>query len=144
MSLLTSHSRKVTPLFSRSKTSLSKRKAKMLLRKFKINKQNPLFKPQLRSRVVLRARRRLLPSQLLKKRKLQARRLNLLMSERALTRLLNTLLTSHQAEKKPHKRANLPPLLASHQPRELPPVLRINSPLTHPPAERSQPRPLIK
>lgn len=103
-SLLTSASRRATLPFLKSKTSLSKKKEKMLWRDFKIHNNKKLKLPQ-RLRVVLRARRRLHPSQLLKKRKFLARKLlNQLTLERALTRLWNTLPTSPHLERRLLKR----------------------------------------
>jgi len=116
----------------------------MLLREFKMLKTNK-SKSNQRLEEVPRERRRLPQSQL--PRRLLPRRLLLvspLMSERALIRLLNTLQTSHQAEKRPHKRVNLPQLLASHLQRKPQLVPRPRSQPTHLQVERNPPRPLIK
>jgi hypothetical protein len=89
MNSLTTHSRRETLPFSRSKTSTSKRKVKMLTRKSLSLSQ--LLPPRLR--VVLRARRRLPQSQLL--RLPRAKR-----PKNPLVKSLNTLLANQLRRRK--------------------------------------------
>jgi predicted acylesterase/phospholipase RssA len=96
MNSLTTHSRRETLPFSRSKTSTSKRKVKMLTRKSLSLSQ--LLPPRLR--VVLRARRRLPQSQLLRLPRAKRLKNPLVKSDKALTRSLNTLLANQLRRRK--------------------------------------------
>lgn len=142
MTSVTSHSRKATLPPSRSKTSSSKRRVKML----STNCLLLVMLVQLMLRVAQRVRLKPHPNQLLRlvRRELPRNQKHPLMLERVLTRSLSTLQTSQAAEKKPHKRVNLPQLLVNHLPREPPLVPRRPSQLHHHHQERNQPRPPIK